>query len=228
MLVASPVCSSSGRPRRRRARSPTRRSRRPRTDDSSTDRLGRRHRHRHAGPRQCRRRCRASARVTAKIWASSQLSGFASQTFGYGYVTVRGTAQGRDRASTHLLAWVGFANGNTSNVCAEDQRREVPNERGSRRRPRRRQVLPAVAYVPPHCGIAQRKGYTVPERGRLRALGQGRHRQQEGRGELPHDHRAVRGSISGTHEGPQHRSARSTALRPATRLVGQGLFGRLS
>src|ERR1700685_1681600 len=56
--------------------------------------------------------------VTAKIWASAQLAGFSHQTLGWGYVTVRGTANG-EQPLKHLLAWVGFANGNTSDVCAK-------------------------------------------------------------------------------------------------------------
>jgi hypothetical protein len=99
--------------------------------------------------------------MTAKIWASAQLAGFAHQTLGYGYVTVSGAASG-ETPMNHLLAWVGFANGNTSNVCAKDKAGKfrtngeaavVLGDAGTSQ---------AVSYVAPGCGIAQRSGYRIP------------------------------------------------------------------
>jgi hypothetical protein len=99
--------------------------------------------------------------MTAKIWASSQFSGFDHQTLGYGYVTMKGTAKGEVKIK-HLLAWVGFANGNTSNVCTKSAsgtfrtNGEAVVVLGDAR------FAPAVAYVPSGCGIPSRAGYTVP------------------------------------------------------------------
>ena len=100
--------------------------------------------------------------ATAKIWASAQLSGFDHQTLGWGYVTVRGTAAG-EAPIKNLLAWVGFANGNTSNVCAK-------NSAGKFRTNGEAAVVlgdanfsQAVSYVPAGCGIAQRSGYRIPD-----------------------------------------------------------------
>jgi hypothetical protein len=95
--------------------------------------------------------------VTAKIWASAQLSGFDHQTLGWGYVTVRGTAKG-EAPVKNLLAWVGFANGNTSSVCAK-------NSAGKFRTNGEAAVVlgdanstPDVSYVPAGCGIARCPG----------------------------------------------------------------------
>lgn len=100
--------------------------------------------------------------MTAKIWATAQLSGFSHQTLGYGYVTVRGTTQG-EKPMTHILAWVGFANGNTSGVCAK-------NSAGKFRTNGEAAVVlgdalfsQAFSYAPPGCGIAQRSGLRVPD-----------------------------------------------------------------
>ena len=100
--------------------------------------------------------------MTAKIWATAQLSGFSHQTLGYGYVTVRGTTQG-EKPMTHILAWVGFANGNTSGVCTK-------NSAGKFRTNGEAAVVlgdalfsQAFSYVPPGCGIAQRSGLRVPD-----------------------------------------------------------------
>ena len=100
--------------------------------------------------------------VTAKIWASSEFSGFAPQTLGYGYVSVRGTAKGEMRIN-HLLAWVGFANGNTSNVCAKTSAGKFRSNGEAAVVLGDAKFSGSIAYVPPLCGIAQRKGYTVPE-----------------------------------------------------------------
>jgi hypothetical protein len=99
--------------------------------------------------------------MTAKIWASSQLSGFARQTLGYGYVTIKGTPTG-ETPVTHVLGWVGFANGNSSGACTKDKAKNfrsngeaavfIADAAGSA----------AVAYVPKDCGFPQRAGYTVP------------------------------------------------------------------
>ncbi len=99
--------------------------------------------------------------VTAKIWASAQLSGFAPQILGYGYVTVQGTAKG-ETSLNHLLAWVGFANGNTSNVCAKNSAGKFKTNGEAAVVIGDATSSQAVAYVPSGCGIAQRKGYTIP------------------------------------------------------------------
>lgn len=100
------------------------------------------------------------AAASARVWATAELAGFAQQIVGYGYVTMRGTATG-ESAVTNLLAWIGFANGNTSNVC-------VKNSAGKFRTNGESAVVlgdaassAAVSYVPPGCGIAQRSGYRI-------------------------------------------------------------------
>jgi hypothetical protein len=100
--------------------------------------------------------------MTAKIWATAQLSGFAKQTLGYGYVTVRGTAQGEKRM-THILAWVGFANGNTSSVCAKTSAGKFRTNGEAAVVLGDATFSQAFSYVPPGCGIAQRSGYRVPD-----------------------------------------------------------------
>jgi hypothetical protein len=99
--------------------------------------------------------------MTAKIWASSQFSGFDHQTLGYGYVTMRGTAKGEVRIN-HLLAWVGFANGNTSDVCAKSASGKFRTNGEAAVVLGDAKFAPAVAYVPSGCGIPSRAGYTVP------------------------------------------------------------------
>ncbi|MGB8195788.1 MAG: hypothetical protein WCF25_02120 [Acidimicrobiales bacterium] len=100
--------------------------------------------------------------VTAKIWASAQLSGFAHQTLGWGYVTVRGTASG-EQPIKNLLAWVGFANGNTSGVCAKSAAGKYRTNGDAAVVLGDANFSQAVSYVPPGCGIAQRSGYRIPD-----------------------------------------------------------------
>jgi hypothetical protein len=99
--------------------------------------------------------------MTAKIWASSQFSGFDHQTLGYGYVTMKGTAKG-EVTINHLLAWVGFANGNTSNVCTKSTSGKFRTNGEAVVVVGDAPLAPAVAYVPSGCGIPSRAGYTVP------------------------------------------------------------------
>jgi hypothetical protein len=98
--------------------------------------------------------------VTAKIWASSQLSGFAHQTLGWGYVTMRGTPKG-EAPVTHVLGWVGFANGNTSGACTKTAGKFRSNGEAA--------VFlgdanfsQSISYVPAGCGFPDRTGYRVP------------------------------------------------------------------
>jgi hypothetical protein len=100
--------------------------------------------------------------ATAKIWASAQLSGFDHQTLGWGYVTVRGTAAG-ETPIKNLLAWVGFANGNTSNVCAKDSAGKFRTNGEAAVVLGDANFSQAVSYVPAGCGIAQRSGYRIPD-----------------------------------------------------------------
>jgi hypothetical protein len=100
--------------------------------------------------------------MTSKIWATAQLAGFAKQTLGYGYVTVRGTAAGEKRM-VHVLAWVGFANGNTSMVCAKTSAGKFRTNGEAAAVLGDANFSQAVSYVPPGCGIAQRSGYRVPD-----------------------------------------------------------------
>jgi hypothetical protein len=100
--------------------------------------------------------------VSTKIWASAQLSGFSHQTLGYGYVTVKGTANGESKFN-HVLAWVGFANGNTSSVCAKNSAGKFRTDGEAAVVLGDATLSQAVSYVPPGCGIAQRSGYRVPD-----------------------------------------------------------------
>jgi hypothetical protein len=99
--------------------------------------------------------------VTAKIWASQQLSGFAHQTLGWGYVTVRGTANG-EKPLKNLLAWVGFANGNASSACAKSAAGTFRTNGEAAVVLGDAEFAQAVSYVPAGCGIAQRSGYRIP------------------------------------------------------------------
>ena len=99
--------------------------------------------------------------VTAKIWASAQLAGFDHQTLGWGYVTVRGTANG-EKPLKNLLAWVGFANGNTSDVCAKTSAGKFRTNGEAAVVLGDANFSQAISYVPPGCGIAQRGGYRIP------------------------------------------------------------------
>ena len=99
--------------------------------------------------------------ATAKIWASAQLSGFSHQTLGWGYVTVRGTANG-EQPLKHLLAWVGFANGNTSSACAKSSAGKFRTNGEAAVVLGDANFSQAVSYVPAGCGIAQRGGYRIP------------------------------------------------------------------
>lgn len=99
--------------------------------------------------------------VTAKIWASSQLSGFAHQTLGYGYVTIKGTAKG-ETPVTNLLAWVGFANGNSSDACTKSKAGKFRTNGEAAVVLGDATLSQAVAYVPSGCGFPDRSGYTVP------------------------------------------------------------------
>jgi hypothetical protein len=100
--------------------------------------------------------------MTAKVWATQQLAGFAKQTLGWGYVTVRGTAKGEKRM-VHVLAWVGFANGNTSGVCAKNSAGKFRTNGESAAVLGDANFSQAISYVPPGCGPAQRSGYRVPD-----------------------------------------------------------------
>lgn len=100
-------------------------------------------------------------KMTAKIWASTEFSGFDHQTLGYGYVTVRGTAKGEKRM-THVLAWVGFANGNTSDVCTKSGAGTFRTNGEAAVVLGDAKFAEAVAYVPSGCGIPTRAGFTVP------------------------------------------------------------------
>ena len=99
--------------------------------------------------------------MTAKIWASTQFAGFDHQTLGYGYVTVKGVAKGEAKI-THMLAWVGFANGNTSDVCTKTGGGKFHTNGEAAVVLGDAKFAEAVAYVPPGCGIPTRAGYTVP------------------------------------------------------------------
>jgi hypothetical protein len=98
--------------------------------------------------------------VTAKIWASSQLTGFAHQTLGWGYVTMKGSPAG-EAPVTHVLGWVGFANGNTSGACTKTGGKFRSNGEAA--------VFlgdanfsQSISYVPAGCGFPDRTGYRVP------------------------------------------------------------------
>jgi hypothetical protein len=100
--------------------------------------------------------------MTVKVWATAQLSGFARQTLGYGYVTVRGTVPNEKRM-VHVLAWVGFANGNTSGVCAKSGAGIYRTNGESAAVLGDANASEAISYVPPGCGVAQRSGYRIPD-----------------------------------------------------------------
>jgi hypothetical protein len=99
--------------------------------------------------------------VSAKIWASSQLTGFARQTLGYGYVTIKGTPKGETPVK-NVLGWVGFANGNTTDACTTDKAKTFRSNGESAVFLGDASDSSAVAYVPPGCGFEDRAGYTVP------------------------------------------------------------------
>ena len=99
--------------------------------------------------------------ATAKIWASAQLAGFDHQTLGWGYVTVRSTAKG-EAPIQNLLAWVGFANGNTSDVCAKTSAGKFRTNGEAAVVLGDANFSEAISYVPAGCGIAQRSGYRIP------------------------------------------------------------------
>lgn len=106
---------------------------------------------------------RGFAAVKAQIWASAQLGGFKAQTVGFGIVTVTVTSK-TTQSIAQIPAWVGFANGNATNVCLTHGTKVksfhsngeaavvIGDAAGS----------PAAAYVPPGCGLTQRSGVTVP------------------------------------------------------------------
>jgi len=101
--------------------------------------------------------------VKAEIWASTELQGFKSQTVGFGIVTVT-VGSKTALPIAQIPAWVGFANGNATNVCLTHGGKVksfhsngeaavvIGDATGS----------PAAAYVPPGCGLPDRSGVTVP------------------------------------------------------------------
>jgi hypothetical protein len=99
--------------------------------------------------------------ATAKIWASSQLSGFARQTLGYGYVTIKGTPKGETPVN-HVLGWVGFANGNSSGACTKNKAKKLGSNGEAAVFLGDAAGSSAIAYVPSACGFPDRAGYTVP------------------------------------------------------------------
>jgi hypothetical protein len=100
--------------------------------------------------------------VTAKIWASTQLAGFTHQTLGWGYVTIRGTVKG-EKPVKNLLAWVGFANGNTATGCAKDGAGQYRTNGEAAVVLGDATFSQDVSYVPAGCGIASRSGYRIPD-----------------------------------------------------------------
>jgi hypothetical protein len=99
--------------------------------------------------------------VTAKIWASSQLSGFARQTLGYGDVTIKDTPNGETPVN-NVLGWVGFANGNSSGACTKNKAKKFGSNGEAAVFLGDARSSPAVAYVPPRCGFPDRSGFRVP------------------------------------------------------------------
>jgi hypothetical protein len=99
--------------------------------------------------------------MTAKIWATTQLAGFEHLTLGFGYVTIRGTARG-EKAVNHVLAWVGFANGNTTGVCTKTSAGKFRTNGEAAVVVGDANFSQAVSYVPAGCGLTQRAGFRVP------------------------------------------------------------------
>jgi hypothetical protein len=89
------------------------------------------------------------------------LSGFARQTLGYGYVTIKGTPTGETPVA-HVLGWVGFANGNSSGACTKDKAKKFTSNGEAAVFIGDAAGSAAVAYVPKDCGFPDRAGYTVP------------------------------------------------------------------
>jgi hypothetical protein len=74
---------------------------------------------------------------------------------------VKGVAKGEAKI-THMLAWVGFANGNTSDVCTKSSGGKFRTNGEAAVVLGDAKFAEAVAYVPSGCGIPTRAGYTVP------------------------------------------------------------------
>jgi hypothetical protein len=100
--------------------------------------------------------------VTAKIWASEQLLGFARQTLGFGYVTMKGSPKG-EAPVNHVLGWVGFANGNTSGACTKTAAGKYASNGESAVFMGDANFSQAISYVPAGCGLPDRTGYRVPD-----------------------------------------------------------------
>jgi hypothetical protein len=101
--------------------------------------------------------------VTAKIWASSQLSGFARQTLGYGYVTIGSAPQLLGEAPVkNVLGWVGFANGNASGACTKNKAKKFSSNGEGAVFIGDASPSDALALGPVGCGFPDRDGFTVP------------------------------------------------------------------
>jgi hypothetical protein len=101
--------------------------------------------------------------VSAKIWASSQLVGFARQTVGYGYVTIKSAPELLMEAPvTNVLGWVGFANGNASGACTTNKDKKFTSNGEAAVFIGDASPSDAVSFVPPGCGFPDRSGFRVP------------------------------------------------------------------
>ncbi len=101
--------------------------------------------------------------VTAKIWASSQLSGFARQTLGYGYVTINSAPQLLGEAQVkNVLGWVGFANGNASGACTKNKAKKFSSNGEGAVFIGDANPSDALSLGPTGCGFPDRDGFTVP------------------------------------------------------------------